>query len=795
MRTLRVCLLAFLVVVWGVGSLAVGSAHARDILDPSDPALAGSVIVALPPTPIPPGTTSFQFVSNGVTFQFQSLDRASSLGGSSAVPVLPRFQFGFLGVLLTITPPVAAIGFFGEEIDGTPAGTFTGTLANEDVRGLRVPGPLVPIFFGAADIGDISSIVFPTRGSSAAFVLTEMRFVPSGAPPPGNLADLAMSKAVNGPPLATGASRTLYSIDVLNQGPDIAVGAQVLDFLPPEASFIGSNPAATLSTAGVATIPLGDLPAPSATPVAVEIQLPEFGQGLFCESVITNISVVTAQSLDPQASDNFDVAVQPFDQSSRAGEPEVCDNAIDDNCDGRADCRDSGCRFTARCRPPRTSESLQCDGTPLSTLAVIPDLGRLFDGVGCDAPDVPDVPPHDCRVPRGRCGGAVVPAACCDPGFWSNPANNLIAAESCNVGIPGCVPVDPNRKESEPAVGAGGLGVTEAGATLTYTLRYENIGTADAHDVSIIDVLHPALDDTTLAVNNGGSYDPATRTLRWRDPVVPPATPRAVSFSVAVAGDAPPLTRIRNVGTIVFPDAVPPSRIDTNVVEHIVKDPGLLIAPDLKVVRCQETAPGAGLWRVGLANRGFGFAYNVRATILAPPASVQVTDGVASFAHPTDPAPLATVVPLAVTPSANTVRFATQTAGDPCEALVWRVQWEDAFGAAFARDVQASPDADGDAVADHRDNCPRIFNPDQADADGNGVGDACGQQLVCDVDGNGQVDRDDIDAIFAARNTVAGRGDSRDASSPLGDGLPDGVITVEDSRFCTLRCTKPRCAP
>jgi acetyltransferase-like isoleucine patch superfamily enzyme len=35
------------------------------------------------------------------------------------------------------------------------------------------------------------------------------------------------------------------------------------------------------------------------------------------------------------------------------------------------------------------------------------------------------------------------------------------------------------------------------------------------------------------------------------------------------------------------------------------------------------------------------------------------------------------------------------------------------------------PDADGDGIPDDLDNCPTIPNPDQADSDGNGIGDAC----------------------------------------------------------------------
>jgi hypothetical protein len=50
--------------------------------------------------------------------------------------------------------------------------------------------------------------------------------------------------------------------------------------------------------------------------------------------------------------------------------------------------------------------------------------------------------------------------------------------------------------------------------------------------------------------------------------------------------------------------------------------------------------------------------------------------------------------------------------------------------------VPASPDADGDGVPDHLDDCPMVANPDQADTDQDGVGDAC-DAATC---GNGVVD-------------------------------------------------------
>ncbi len=41
----------------------------------------------------------------------------------------------------------------------------------------------------------------------------------------------------------------------------------------------------------------------------------------------------------------------------------------------------------------------------------------------------------------------------------------------------------------------------------------------------------------------------------------------------------------------------------------------------------------------------------------------------------------------------------------------------------------SEPDSDGDGVADTRDNCPSVPNPNQSDLDGDGIGDACDSQI------------------------------------------------------------------
>lgn len=64
-------------------------------------------------------------------------------------------------------------------------------------------------------------------------------------------------------------------------------------------------------------------------------------------------------------------------------------------------------------------------------------------------------------------------------------------------------------------------------------------------------------------------------------------------------------------------------------------------------------------------------------------------------------------------------------------------------------------DRDGDGVLDCEDNCPAVANPDQADGNGNEIGDACETDLCdpssCwfDFDGSGEVDGSDIAFLFS----------------------------------------------
>lgn len=60
--------------------------------------------------------------------------------------------------------------------------------------------------------------------------------------------------------------------------------------------------------------------------------------------------------------------------------------------------------------------------------------------------------------------------------------------------------------------------------------------------------------------------------------------------------------------------------------------------------------------------------------------------------------------------------------------------------------------------------------------------------VACDVNGDGSIDKADIDLIFARRNFAAVPNDRRDVQA-------DNLITVNDARICATRCKNPKCAP
>jgi subtilisin family serine protease len=87
-------------------------------------------------------------------------------------------------------------------------------------------------------------------------------------------------------------------------------------------------------------------------------------------------------------------------------------------------------------------------------------------------------------------------------------------------------------------------------------------------------------------------------------------------------------------------------------------------------------------------------------------------------------------------------------------------------------------DPDGDLIPTGCDNCPDVNNPDQSDANGNGIGDAC--DYVCgDADGSGAVDIDDVVYLIAYIFSAGPAPDPLEA----GDADCSGGVDIDDAVY------------
>jgi uncharacterized repeat protein (TIGR01451 family) len=137
---------------------------------------------------------------------------------------------------------------------------------------------------------------------------------------------------------------------------------------------------------------------------------------------------------------------------------------------------------------------------------------------------------------------------------------------------------DPNAK----------LGPAEAaaGEWISYTVQYENLGEGTAYGVYVEDQLSPVLDESTLQIDGGGLYFPASRSIYWMVGELGPGEGGSVDFRVQVPTEVVSGTVIVNSATVYFPSV--PETTPTGDVVTLVQD---LVAHSQRV----ETSEGVPL--------------------------------------------------------------------------------------------------------------------------------------------------------------------------------------------------------
>lgn len=102
----------------------------------------------------------------------------------------------------------------------------------------------------------------------------------------------------------------------------------------------------------------------------------------------------------------------------------------------------------------------------------------------------------------------------------------------------------------------------------------------------------------------------------------------------------------------------------------------------------------------------------------------------------------------------------------------------------------ATADSDHDGTAEASDNCPGLFNPDQADLNGDGEGDACDS----DLDGDVMLNVNDACDYFAEIDPTDTSGDGVPNECQCGDTDGNGVLQAGDAFNIATCVTAGPCA-
>lgn len=360
-------------------------------------------------------------------------------------------------------------------------------------------------------------------------------------------------------------------------------------------------------------------------------------------------------------------------------------------------------------------------------------------------------------------------------------------------------PVDPNEK----VVTARKF--IQPDQTLIYAIHFENIGDIEALDVFLSDVLDPGLDTSTLEIltPDGALFDAMTRTVDWEllERNLEPGETDNVIMAIRPFPDLPSGTEIRNNATIQFEifeiittedvvnviDRTPPEcRVDVlpaeirvpfgaGSVDRTISWTGADAIGEIDSFSVFVSEDGNGFVPLALeteessaeAEIALGRSYEFLCVARDTAGNVEAQGLVAETVTRGVPGP--TSVPDLVGMTLEDAQKAVAEAGLNFVSSTASSNLVPP-GVVITQDPASSSEVEpGSTVAVVVSSGPAAGIPG-------------------DLDGDGDVDRDDLAIVLGRRNTPAlGPDDPLDL-----DG--DGAITGLDARQLTLLCSRPRCA-
>ncbi|MFZ0014486.1 MAG: DUF11 domain-containing protein [Acidimicrobiia bacterium] len=363
------------------------------------------------------------------------------------------------------------------------------------------------------------------------------------APPPS--ADLSITKVDSPDPVLPGATLT-YTLGYANNGPNAAVGVQVLDTLPAGVTFdSATSDQGTCSEAvGVVTCAIGALAAGAGGEIDIVVTVdPDVTPG----AVLTNNATISATSpTDPDTSNNG--------ASASTTVPEIADLGIDKSDDVDPVLPGAALTYTIGYVNfgPSVAAAVQIVDTlpgAVTFVSASPDQGTCSESAGVVTCDIGS-------VGSGSNGEVTIDVTVSPSAVPGSVMTNNVTI-SMDPSIVDLDPSDNSTSETTTIQAVADMSISKsddvdpaaAGTQLTYTIEYDNLGLSDATGVTVVDTLPGEVIFVSATPDQGSCSETAGVVTCDLGDVAAAAAAGQIVIVVDIPADTPPGT-ISNTAAI-----------------------------------------------------------------------------------------------------------------------------------------------------------------------------------------------------------------------------------------------------